>query len=315
MSNSEYAGVLLSDTDKKGRERPWRPKKVRGLKLADSYDRLGQNKRASRVRDCGSMLIFSMDLEGKQRLHGANFCRERLCPMCAWRRSLKVFRELSRVMDTMQAENPKLVPLFLTLTLRNCTGAELPGTLDSIFQGWNRMNASGTKVKRIVKGWFRALEVTYNKQTDTFHPHIHAILLVEQKYFKGKDYMETTEWVQLWRKAMKLDYDPICDIRRVRNGKRKSLLEVSKYTVKDTDFLSDDKELTDRLVSIFGGALKGRRLYAYGGLLKEIAKRLGAENAEDGDLVHIDEDAVRGDVGQVLIVYRWHMGLANYIAD
>lgn len=311
-----YSGLILSDKDQKGRERPWVPKKVRTLKLADSFKRLGEDKRAFRVRDCGTLLGFAKELggEGKVRLHTANFCRERLCPMCAWRRSLKVFHELSRVMDTALQENPKLVPVFLTLTLRNCPGDELSQVLDSIFGGWRNLT-NHRKMKRIIKGWFRSLEVTYNQQADTYHPHIHAILLVDKGYFKGPDYMETTEWVRMWRTAMGLDYDPICDVRRVRNGKKKSVAEVSKYTVKDTDYIKADPDLTDKLVAVLGGALRSRRLYAYGGLLKEIAKRLGAENAEDGDLVHIDEDTVRGDVAQVLIVYRWNMGFSNYIAD
>lgn len=139
--------------------------------------------------------------------------------------------------------------------------------------------------------------------------------MVEKSYFKGKDYMETTEWVKLWRKVMRLDYDPICDIRKVKGG-NKAIKEVSKYTVKDSDFISDDKELTDKLVSILSKALRNRRLYAYGGLLKEIAKRLGSENPDEGDLVHIDENGnMRNDVGQMIVVYRWNMGLANYYAD
>lgn len=314
--SNECSGLVLSDKDSKGKERPWKSKKLRTLKLADSYKRLGETKRAIRVLACGSVLTFALDAEGKQRLHSANFCRERLCPMCAWRRSLKVFAELSKVMDTTLQEQPKLIPLFLTLTLRNCSADELPGTMDSIFSGWNRL-MSRHKMRRIIKGWFRALEVTYNMAADTYHPHVHAILLVDKSYFKGKDYMETTEWVQMWRKSMELDYDPICDVRRVKNGNgtRKSLAEVAKYTVKDTDYITDDTKLTDKLVMVLGSALRNRRLYAYGGVLKEIAKRLGVEHAEDGDLVHIDEDTVRCDVSQVLITYRWCMGLGNYVAE
>lgn len=313
-SSENYSGTVLSD--KKGkRENPWKPKKVRSLMLADSFKRLGEDKRSLRVRLCGSQLAFAVNIEtGEKKLHSADFCRERLCPMCAWRKSLKCFHEVSRVMDTAQAESPELVPVFLTLTLRNCTADELSGTLDTIFAGWHRL-AVNDRMKRIIKGWFRALEVTYNRKADTFHPHIHAILMVGRDYFTGNDYMQTADWVKLWRKAMRLDYDPVCDIRKVKGG-MKAVKEVSKYTVKDTDYISDDKELTDRLVSVLGSALRNRRLYAYGGLLKEIAKRIGAEKPDEGDLIHIDEDGVlRDDVGCMIVVYRWNMGLSNYYAD
>jgi len=321
MNRQENQEVSCSNnavlSDKRGKkEMPWRAKKVRSLKLSDSFRRIGEEDRAARVLFCGSQLTFVVNAEtGEKRLHSANFCRERLCPMCGWRRSIKCFHEVSRVMDKTQAEVSALVPVFLTLTLRNCTGDRLSGTLDSIFQGWNRL-VSNDRIKRIIKGWFRALEVTYSKEADTFHPHIHAILMVDKGYFKGKDYMETCSWVQLWRKALRLDYDPVCDIRRIRGGRRKSLKEVSKYTVKDTDYISDDKELTDKLVETLGKALKGRRLYAYGGILKQIAKELNAEQPDDGDLVHIDEDeTIRNDVGKMIVTYRWNMGLANYYRE
>lgn len=306
---------ILSDRRKNEKERPWKPKKVRSLMLADSFQRLGEEKRSMRVRFCSSQLAFVVNTEtGEKRLHSADFCRERLCPMCAWRKSLKCFQEVSKVIDVAQQEQLTLVPIFLTLTLRNCTSEELGKTLDTVFEGWNRLN-SNKRMKRIFKGWFRALEVTYNKGADTFHPHVHAILMVDKGYFKGNDYMTTVEWVKVWRKACRLSYDPVCDIRKVKGGS-KAIKEVSKYTVKDSDFISEDKALTDKLVAILSKALRNRRLYAFGGLLKEIAKQLGADRPDKGDLVHIDEDGeLRNDVGQMIVVYRWNMGLANYIRD
>lgn len=306
---------VLSDKRKNGKERPWKPKKVRSLMLADSFQRLGEEKRSMCVRFCSSQLAFAVNTEtGEKRLHSADFCRERLCPMCAWRKSLKCFQEVSRVIDAAQQEELILVPIFLTLTLQNCSSEELGATLDIIFEGWRRLT-NNDRMKRIIKGWFRALEVTYNKKTDTFHPHIHAILMVDKGYFKGKDYMTTAEWVKAWRKACRLSYDPVCDIRKVKGGS-KAIKEVSKYTVKDSDFISEDKALTDKLVATLSKALRNRRLYAFGGLLKEIAKRLGADCPDEGDLVHIDEDGeLRNDVRQMIVVYRWSMGLANYIKD
>lgn len=309
--------VLQDRNDKK--ERPWRQKKVRSLKIADSFERLGYEKKAIRIRYCGDYLAFVRDLEtGRKILEAANFCRERLCPMCQWRKSLKVFWQVSRVMDKVQEDHPRLRPIFLTLTLRNCSGADLAETVSAVFKGWNLLWKQ-RKMERIGAGWFRALEITYNRKEDTFHPHIHAIILVDQSYFKGKDYMQTVEWVQLWRTVLRLDYDPICDVRRVYNkaGKRKAVAEVAKYTLKDTEFATNDKDLTDKLVKILSTALRGRRLFAFGGIMKDAAKALGVEELAEGDLVHIDEDepTIRGDVATALEVYRWNFGVANYIRD
>ena len=32
-------------------------------------------------------------------------------------------------------------------------------------------------------GYMRAVEVTYNQQEDTYHPHIHCIFAVKAQYF------------------------------------------------------------------------------------------------------------------------------------
>lgn len=316
QENNNMSTEVLQD-EQNGKVRPWRPKKIRSLKVADSFQRLGFEKKAMRVRFCGSALGFLKNLKtGEKKLYSADFCRERLCPMCQWRKSMKVFHQVSKVMDRAEQENKDIVPLFLTLTLKNCSGDDLKTTLDIVFKGWNLLWKQ-RKMERIAKGWFRALEVTYNKESDTFHPHIHAVLVVDKGYFKGKDYMETADWVQAWKKVLKLDYDPICDIRKIKNGKgkHKAVAEVAKYTLKDTDFVHNDNELTDKLIEVLSTSLKGRRLFAFGGLLKQIAKQIGIEELAEGDLVHIDEEKVREDVATVLEVYRWNFGLANYVKD
>jgi len=334
---------ILQDL-KNGKTRPWRPKKVRNLVLSDSYKRLGNDKKSSDIKACALTLVYDTNEETLRKyLKNAYFCQKRLCPMCQWRKSIKTFYELSKVMDVTEQRNKDLVPVFLTLTVKNCKGDELPRLISDVLQGWYQLTKH-RKMNRIVKGWFRALEVTYdgdkviskrrynkrqeeydrkgikagdvNLNYDTFHPHIHAILLVEKGYFTGKDYMHTTEWVQLWRTSAGLDYDPTCDIRKVRKnkGKQKDVADVAKYTLKDMEYIKDDKELTDKLVNILDGALHRRRLYAYGGVLKEVAKDLNVntKNPDSGDLVHIDDDSIREDIATVVEVYKWNFGAANY---
>jgi plasmid rolling circle replication initiator protein Rep len=307
---------ILQDLKKNGKPRPWRPKKIRNLKVADSFDRLGQKKKAERVRGCATFLEFTEIIStGERFLSDANFCRERLCPMCQWRKSLRVIYEVSRVMDAVETERPDLAPIFLTLTLKSCSGGELPSVLDAIFKSWDIFLHDRT-IKSRVKGWFRELEITYNRDEDTHHPHIHAIIFVDKSYFRSRDYLCQKCWVWLWRKALRIDYNPIVDVRRIRNlkNRRKSVLEVAKYTLKDTEFVTEDEALTDKLVSVYSKALKGRRLYAYGGILKEIAQNLFAKtDPEQGDLTHISDDTIRSDLAKIVRTSFWHSGIANYV--
>lgn len=308
--------VILEDV-KRGKSIPWKEKKIKSLKVSDSFKRLKYIKKSNRIKYCGSYLEFIKNIEtNEKKLYSANFCKERLCPMCQWRKSLKVFHQVSRIMDKVQKERKNLIPLFLTLTLKNCTGSNLSSTLDNIFQSWYKL-VKYRKIKRIVKGWFRTLEITYNKKNDTFHPHIHSIIMVDKNYFKknNKDYMQTSDWVNIWRKALNINYDPICDIRKIKNNKKKykAMSEVAKYTLKDTDFIFDDIYLTDKVIGVLNCCLKGRRLYALGGVLKQIAKEIKISNLSEGDLVHIDEEKIREDVSSVIELYHWNFGFTNYV--
>ena len=325
-----------------GKIQPWRPKKVKTLILADSLHRLDQHKKANRVWWCTTEVEFLTNIEtGEKRFHKASHCRERLCPMCQWRKSIKIFNLVSQVMDRVQERFKNLKPIFLTLTMRNCCGNELSDQLDAILgKGWVNL-VEHYKIRKILVGWYRALEITYdgeklisqkryesrkkeydgkgikpgdlNPNYDTFHPHLHIIFLADKSYFTSKDYMKTVDWVQMWRSAAKLDYDPICYIRPIHKGrKRKAVAEVAKYTLKDIEYLQRDKDLTDRLVSTYGKALKGRRLYAFGGIMKEIAKDIECRQASEGALMDTDDD-IRGDVAEVIMVYRWSMGLCDYV--
>ena len=291
------------------------------------YDKNGKRvvnyeKRAGNMKFCGSFLQFGI-VEDRKRLLKANFCRVPLCPMCQWRKSLRVFFDTSKIIGEVEKRYKNLKHIFLTLTVKNCTLEDLNKTLDSIFKGWDNFMRSRTlnpmvqgKVKNIVKGWFRALEIEYDSETNTFHPHFHAILNVDKKYFKGTDYLTTAEWVQLWRKSAKLDYDPICWVERIKNkGTRKDIMEVAKYTYKDAEILhknlSDDTK--DDVVKYLSGALHQRRLYAYGGVMKDIAAELKIRDIDKADLIKVDDDKIDPSLAKAILSYRWNMGVSNYI--
>ena len=48
-------------------------------------------------------------------------------------------------------------------------------------------------------GYMRAIEVTYNQQEDTYHPHIHCIFAVKAGYFKGNGYIKIRVAIYLGR--------------------------------------------------------------------------------------------------------------------
>lgn len=314
---------ILSDKDKKGNERPWIEKKERTLLLAESYKRLGF-KKAYRVQDCGSYLEFRRYTGNEDfKLNCANFCRDRLCPMCIWRRSLKIFGQVSKVMDVAQEENNSRF-LFLTLTCKNVYGDELSESIDQLFYSFKKLMLK-TKVKKAVKGWFRGLEVTHNIDRtsiayDTYHPHFHIILMVNGSYFTDtKQYIKQEEWTTMWKECLKVDYIPVVNVKAFKSDSKtntsKSIAESAKYTVKDNDYLiKDNEELTDNSVFVLDKALKGRRLIAFGGELRKIHKALKLDDAENGDLINTDNaEDIRQDLDYTIERYKWNIGYKQYI--
>lgn len=297
-------------------------KKHRSYLLADSFKRIHMDARANRVLSCGHYLEFATHIEtGQRTLIGADFCRDRLCPMCSWRRSLRVFSDLSKVFDEVCGEGSGYVPVFLTLTVKNCRPEELKSQLVTMQAAWNAFNRV-LPVKRAFCGWFRCLEITYNKKDDTMHPHYHVMMLADRDYFSSPDYLSIHKIVKYWRQALHCDYDPVCHIRRIKPKKnctenvRSAVLEVAKYAVKDTDYIyPNDQDLTDYVVENLAVALNGVRLVAYGGILKQVAKKLKANDDVD-DFATIG--ALSDYSNPVLFVvsrYRWSAGIGKYKND
>lgn len=297
-------------------------KKLRSYLLADSFRRLGPRYegRRGRVLSCGRYLEFATHKEtGENHLIAADFCRDRLCPMCNWRRSKRVFSDLSKVLSLVTADS-EYVPVFLTLTVRNSAPELLRQEIVKMSAAWNRFNQIFA-VKRAFVGWFRCLEVTYNRKDNTMHPHFHVVMIVRKGYFGSDDYLSIHKIVKYWRQALMVNYDPVCHIRRVRGKKgspesvRSSVLEVAKYAVKDTDYLIDsDDELTDYLVDNLAVGLNGARLIAYGGLLKKLAAAIKA--SEDVDDFREMRDAVQNDHFVYIVTrFRWGVGIGKYVAE
>ena len=291
----------------------WDKKKLMSLELADSYLRLLKDNKLdcfwkyNMLKDCGSYLVFKRFQDNSKKLHDANFCRVRLCPMCAWRRSLKIFGQVSKVIDYLSL-NHEVNYLFGTFTIKNCHIDDLSSTIDHLLYSWKKLTKQ-YRFKSVVSGTFRALEVTYNKNTDEWHPHLHVILSVEKSYFSNS-YISQNLWSKMWQTALKVDYIPIVDIRKLTT--LKGVAEASKYSVKGSDYLYDDEVLTDKLVMYLDSALAGRRLAAFSGGFRAAHKILNLDDMESGDLIHIDPEEINEKVDYILERYEWFAGFNNY---
>lgn len=320
---------ILQDVSLYGKEKPWKDKKSKSLLLADSYKRLGKIKKYYKVKYCGSRLLFAECKEHNyKKLLAADFCRNRLCPMCNWRRSRMLAKQIMEILHSANFLKPMKF-IFLTLTIQNCKGNELPQTIDKLFKGFKRLFELKA-VKDNVVGYVRVLEITHNvnkysKSYNTYHPHFHVLIGVKSTYFKNK-YIKHSEWVRLWQKALRIDYEPTVNVKRVKPKKEgqdveSAVLETGKYAVKDSDYILDDKIETDKAVAVLDKALKGRRLIGFGKFFREVKKELNIGDVESStaDLVGNNEEQeckcpiCQSNLKETL--YQWHYGLNNYYKE
>lgn len=304
----------LKDESGSGREQPWRNKKLNNLLVSESFERLGYNKESDRLNDCGTVLEFKGFPDGSKKLKQANFCKIRLCPTCGWRRSKKIYSQTNKIMHAMSECEEKYVYLFVTLTVPSVSGENLSVALDKLFAGWVKFMRFKA-VADVVKGWYRGLEVTHNlnkksKSYNTYHPHFHCVLAVNLSYFLKGKYLNQGKWLALWQRAMGDESITQVDVRRVYGDTARSVCEIAKYAVKDSDYvLPKDKSLMDETVEVLKKALHGRRLAAYGGIMKDLHKKLNLDDAVDGDLIHIGEEEEEADkLGYEIISYVWGVG-------
>ena len=318
-------GDILVDSRKSGRVTPWHSHKAAAQAVATVL-MLNHPDVGARMHSCADRLTFHRDWQdpddaGRGRLHLAHayFCRARLCPMCQWRRSLKMHGQVLAVVERLAADrraagrNPYDYSL-LTLTVRNCDAADLSATLDQLQQGWQRL-LRRKAVKDAVQGYIRAVEITYNRQTGQYHPHIHALLCVNHSYFNSRKYIPQRQWAALWRDCARLDYAPQVDIRKTQ-GDAKSIAEVTKYATKPSDYIipSDVDQMAAVLDTLHCACAK-RRFAGWGGVMADAHSALQLDDVEDGDLIHTGyDDAGESAAGAALWSWVWYAGPRLYIA-
>jgi plasmid rolling circle replication initiator protein Rep len=257
-------GVEMEQTPTRSK---WEQKKLRAKIIAAKLEAIGEKKRSERMAMC-STYITANECPSCGHMHvlHTKLCRDRLCPICQWRLSMRRFATMYTIVDGLQHAYPESQWQFVTLTLRNCRAEDLSATIDLMSSTWNKI-ASNTTFKEFYQGWAKSLEITYNPRTRTLHPHYH-ILLMQRTHFGGK-YVQRS-WCRLLHNQTSAlaQCTETIDMQAGDEINKDAILETYKYA-----FKSDEAE--DMPLSIFRHlvkAIKGRRLVAYGGKVKEYAQ-------------------------------------------
>lgn len=298
-------------------------------------------RKSEKMYDCGSTLEFAVDAEGNKHLFRAWFCKDRLCPMCNWRRSIKLREQMLKILQAMKDRNIQYRPIFATFTLPNVKGEDISKSFSEYAEAFHRL-MKYKEVKAVVLGAVRSSEITYNEKHDNYNTHIHCLILVKPDYFAGRNYIKQKKWRTLWERAAKWDPEKHInpktgkptnlnvDVRIVKPKEPtentdtpsekleemkeiNAILEITKYTAKPTSILGDheviscmtetQKQKAGERISAFERGMYRKRLIGFFGILKELHKELNLDDIEDGDLIGADEAAEGSAVEAVRFEY------------
>jgi hypothetical protein len=293
--------------------------------------------RAHRMTNCATYIEYEIALEtGVIRLKRANLCRDRLCPTCNWRLAIRRAAEMQETIKAIAAADPTAVGLLLTLTLRNCPSDRLRWTIQHLSQSFTRLRKHRLFARKVM-GYARSIEVTYNPATDTYHPHIHALLIVPKQYLTAP--ITQNEYAHMWQKAAALDYLPIVDIRRTyapetapenpANSDETPQPEMQVITARVSKLEEGTKEavkyfvkpaalraiLASEDLSELAIALSGHRLIAYGGCIKAARAALGyTDTPTDTPAEETETDIVPAPSTQLeKLAFTWCMATSSYV--
>lgn len=232
-----------------------------------------QIEKAQRIISCTNFLTYELINEEFLRLKRINLCRERLCLNCQLVNSRSLIKQLFWSIPRLNVASDENLQ-FITLTAENCKAKELKKTI----QHMTKRQVAFFRHYGI-KDYFRSVEVTYNAESNTFHPHLHLVSLVSKKsnfpvyepkkgiYGANRLQKEWSDWLAL-PSAYQYKQATAYEIKTTR-----SIFEVCKYVskVKDLENISVLKVLDEQL--------KGLRLKTPLGQFKNLAKRYKAECA------------------------------------
>lgn len=197
---------------------------------------VGLEKRAAKLGDCCRWPKLAKCKAGKPLiLHG--YCRDRMCPTCADRRSMRVFAR------TKEALGKAASVRFLTLTLAEST-RELGEQLDHLTDSFRRLRQSKLW-KTSVKGGVATIEVTRGQRGEHWHVHMHILITGE--------YISQTTLASQWELAT--TDSKIVHIRACHN-RDKDIGYAAKYAAKP----ANTTNWTEAELCVFAEQVKGKRL-------------------------------------------------------
>lgn len=122
----------------------------------------------------------------------SHYCSNRFCLVCARIRTANLINGYGATIEAIPDKS------FLTLTVKNCKGSELRDQLVTLKKEFFLLRKAIKKQYKLKIDGMRKIEVTYNKQSDTYHPHFHILMQDDSVLYQDEKIRVTQLMLQKW---------------------------------------------------------------------------------------------------------------------
>lgn len=263
-----------------------------------------------KILDCAQTVSFILSPDGEPEVNKIFFCREKFCPTCAKRKSLKAYANGMRLAEELKGSYSFI---HLVLTIKNCSLSDLRDTIKKINVKSSELFRSEL-CKGVFKGVLRNLEVTINFDENTYHPHLHCLVAVNHSYFTSRDYISAKAiryaWADLIGQA-----DSVVHMKKITEPE-KAIAEICKYCVKPFD-ISDTSFAAEHYERLYFATKHLRYVQSYG-VIRDALRKLRIDFEELKETFDGEEFDLSGfdDLGEILggkeYVFRYDRKTLRY---
>lgn len=231
-----------------------------GARIAARLLDIGQDRPAA-ILTCGTYTLGTECPEcGAFHVYSTSLCRDRLCPVCAWKSSRRLFYRAVAAIQTLESEYSHQY-LHCVLTLQHSKRDCLRDLLNVLTRAYGRFRRFSAM--KSVDGSLRSIEITHGEHG--FHPHVHAILTVP----RTAAHITEDAVRDAWRRALNSEYSPQVDLTEAYSADAEgdvfsAVAKACKYALKPGML----PELDDAELREFIDAVRGVRMVSFDGVVK-----------------------------------------------
>lgn len=149
-------------------------------------------------QDCRQQQTITRYLDKNNKPHYGTHtwfsCHDRFCPICSMQMAKENKHNIAYVLRLAKKD-------FTIATLRlsrpNVKGYDIRREVKQMAKAFNRM-MKRRGIQRIVTGYIKKLETSYNDKKNNYNVHYHILLVLKQDYFTDKN---NINWSNQWREV------------------------------------------------------------------------------------------------------------------